>query len=133
MNFELMNSLQYGTRHILDQLKDSGRNPFHSLLICGGLRKSQLFVETHAEACALPVLVPDESEMVLVGSAMLAACAANVFPSLESASSGMASRCKVVHPNSTLRDYHERKYKVFRQLVDDQHKYKRIMNKEFGE
>lgn len=85
-------------------------------------------METHAEACALPVLVPDESEMVLVGSAMLAACAAKVFTSLEAASIGMASRCAVVHPNPTLRDYHERKYKVFRQLIEDQLKYKQIMN-----
>lgn len=119
---------QYGTRHILDQLKDSGRSAFHSLLVCGGLRKSQLFVETHAEACAMPVLVPDESEMVLVGSAMLAACAAKVFPSLEAASNGMASRCEVVRPNPALRDYHERKYKVFRLMVEDQLKYRQIMN-----
>lgn len=109
-------------------MKDSGRKPFESLLICGGLRKSQLFVEAHAEACALPVLVPDESEMVLVGSAMLGACAAKVFPSLEAASKGMASRCDVVRPNPLFRDYHERKYQVFRQMVEDQLKYKKIMN-----
>ena len=85
-------------------------------------------METHAEACALPVLVPKESEMVLVGSAMLAACAAKVFPSLEAASKGMSSRCDVVRPNPALRDYHERKYKIFRRMVEDQLKYKEIMN-----
>lgn len=111
----------------MDQLKDSGRKPFQSLLICGGLRKSRLYVETHAEACGLPVLVPREEEMVLVGSAMLGACAAKSFPSLESASKGMASRCDVVQPNPALRDYHDRKYKVFRHMVEDQLKYKQIM------
>lgn len=86
-------------------------------------------METHAEACNLPVLVPDESEMVLVGSAMLGSCAAKFFPSLESASKGMASsKCEVVRPNPAIRDYHERKYKVFRQLIEDQFKYKRIMH-----
>lgn len=109
-------------------MKDSGRKPFHSLLICGGLRKNALFVETHAEACALPVLVPEESEMVLVGSAMLGACAAKFYPSLELASRGMASSCEAVHPNPAIHDYHERKYKVFRQMVEDQLKYKRIMH-----
>lgn len=108
-------------------MKDSGRTPFHSLLICGGLRKNQIFVETHAEACALPVLVPDESEMVLVGSAMLAAHAAKIFPTLESASKGMASKCNVIYPNAKVRSYHERKYKVFRQMVEDQQKYKCTM------
>lgn len=95
--------------------------------MCGGLRKNPLFVRTHAEACNLPVLVPHESETMLVGAAMLGACAAKIFPSLESASTGMASKCDVIHPNSTLRSYHERKYKVFRQLIEDQLKYKQIM------
>lgn len=72
--------------------------------------------------------MPDESEMVLVGSAMLASCASKYFPSLESASKGMASRCEVVWPNVTLREFHERKYKVFRQLIQDQLKYKQIMH-----
>lgn len=65
--------------------------------------------------------------MVLVGSAMLAACASNVFPCLEAASRGMASQCKVVWPNPALHEFHERKYKVFRQMVEDQIKYKQIM------
>lgn len=111
----------------MDQLNDSGRIPFRSLLICGGLRKSQLFVETHAEACNLPVLVPDESEMVLVGSAMLASCAAKSFSTLQAASKGMASKCDVVWPTPSLREYHDRKYKVFRHLIEDQLKYKQIM------
>lgn len=111
----------------MDQLKDSGRKPFHSLLICGGLRKNALFVETLAEACAMPVLVPNESEMVLVGSAMLAACAAKYYPTLEAASKAMASSCEAVHPNINNRNFHEKKYRVFRQMVEDQFKYRKIM------
>lgn len=76
----------------------------------------------------MPVLVPEESEMVLVGSAMLGACAAKFYPSLESASKGMASSCDAVHPNPDILDFHERKYKVFRQMVQDQFKYKHIMH-----
>ena len=76
-------ALAYGTRHILDSLKSSGRPLFSSLLICGGLSKNRVFVETHAEACALPVLCPDEQEMVLVGAAILGACAAKYYPNLQ--------------------------------------------------
>lgn len=111
----------------MDQLKDSGRKEFHSLLICGGLAQNIVFVETLAEACAIPVLVPNESEMVLVGSAMLAACAAKYYPTLEAASRAMASSCKAVRPNIINRDFHERKYKVFRAMVEDQLKYRNIM------
>lgn len=74
---------QYGTRHILDSLKHQGRPDFETLLICGGLSKNQIFIETHAEACSLPVLCPNEKEMVLVGAAILGACAAKFYPDLE--------------------------------------------------
>lgn len=75
--------LQYGTKHIVQALIDSGRQEFQSILICGGLSKNKLFVQTHADVCSLPVLLPGETEAVLLGSAMLAACAAKVYPDLE--------------------------------------------------
>lgn len=80
----LANSLwQYGTEFINDSLKRKERPEFESLLICGGLSKNQIFIETHADACDLPVLCPNEKETVLVGAAMLGACAAKYYPNLE--------------------------------------------------
>lgn len=64
-------------------MRSCGRPEFGSLLMCGGLSKNQLFVQTHADACALPVLLPEENEMVLVGAAILGACAADAYPDLE--------------------------------------------------
>lgn len=86
-----------------------------------------MFIETHAEACALPILVPNETEMVLVGSAMLAACGSKHYGNLEQASKEMGSKSQVVRPTPALLDYHERKYKVFREMLNDQLKYKKIM------
>lgn len=97
-------------------------------MLCGGLRKNPLFIGTHADACALPVLVPYEGEMVLVGAAMLAAFAAKQFPSLELASKEMASECEVVQPRSDIRSFHDRKYHIFREMVKDQMKYRQIMH-----
>lgn len=76
-------SFQYGTKHILDSLRRQGRPDFETLLICGGLSKNPFFIQTHAEACGLPVLCPNEKEMVLVGAAILGACAAKFYPDLE--------------------------------------------------
>lgn len=76
-------TFQYGTRHIIDSLKRQGRPDFETLLICGGLSKNPFFIQTHAEACNLPVLCPNEKEMVLVGAAILGACAAKFYPDLE--------------------------------------------------
>lgn len=52
-------------------------------MICGGLSKNQLFVQTHADVCSVPVLVPTEPESVLVGASMLGAAAAKIYPNLE--------------------------------------------------
>lgn len=118
---------QFGTKHILDALRDSGRTQFNSLLICGGLSKNPIFVETHAEACNLPILVPNESEMVLVGAAMLGSCGAKVYPDLQTAAKEMGSKSQVVWPREENLEYFKRKYQVFRQMIKDQKNYKNIM------
>lgn len=58
---------------------------------------------------------------------MLAACGSKVYGNLEQASKEMGSKGQVVHPTPALRDYHERKYKVFREMLNDQLKYKKFM------
>lgn len=78
-----MQALAYGTRHIMDAMLSHGRPRFESLTICGGLSKNSVFVQTCADACGLPLLRPDESEMVLVGAAILGARAANCYGTLE--------------------------------------------------
>ena len=60
------------------------------MLICGGLSKNEVFLQTHANVLGLPVLVPDEAESVLLGSAMLAASVSDFYPDLETAVLNMA-------------------------------------------
>lgn len=118
---------QYGTRHIIDNLLNHQRVPFHTLLFCGGLAKNNLYVQCHADICQLPVLIPDEQEMVLVGSAMLGACAAKVYDSLESASAAMGGTGQLGIPQFATKDYHDCKYQVFLEMLKDQLKYKDMM------
>ncbi|XP_062543115.1 FGGY carbohydrate kinase domain-containing protein [Armigeres subalbatus] len=126
----LIQSLAYGTRHILDILAKSGREPIRSILLCGGLSKNALFVQTHADICSIPVLLPHETEAVLLGSAMMGACAAGVFADLKTAATEMGGTAEVVKPDMSddNRDYHERKYRVFLKMVDDQRTYEKLMN-----
>lgn len=76
-------NFKYGTRHILDTLREHGRPPFSSLIVCGGLSKNELFMQTHADACGLPVLYRKDADMVLVGAAILGACACGHYSSLQ--------------------------------------------------
>uniref|UniRef100_A0A182WKP7 FGGY carbohydrate kinase domain-containing protein n=1 Tax=Anopheles minimus TaxID=112268 RepID=A0A182WKP7_9DIPT len=125
----LMQALAYGTRHILQVLEASGREPITSILLCGGLSKNALFVQTHADICSVPVLLPSEPEAVLLGSAMMGAYAAGLYDSLEMAATGMGGSATVVKPDlsDSNRDYHERKYRVFQRMYLDQRGYERIM------
>nr|CAD7461592.1 unnamed protein product [Timema tahoe] len=119
-------ALAYGTRHIMESLTDSGHY-FESLLMCGGLSQSSLFIQTHADALGLPVLKPRESESVLVGAAILGACAAGVFDDMHTAITAMGGEADVVQPRALEYSYHEKKYRVFLKMVEHQKEYRTIM------
>ncbi|XP_017843809.2 FGGY carbohydrate kinase domain-containing protein [Drosophila busckii] len=120
-------ALAYGTRHIIENLYQHKRAPFHTLLFCGGLAKNPLYVQCHADICNLPALIPDEQEMVLVGAAALGAAAAGYYKSLESASKAMGGTGQLLPPNPQTVELHNRKYKVFLKLLEHQRQYREIM------
>lgn len=119
---------QYGTRHIIETLELSGYRPFQSLLICGGLAKDPLFVQTQADVVGLPMLKPQEKDSVLVGAAILGACASQHFNNVQDAINNMGGSAVVIKPNASIKTYHDKKYKVFIRMFQDQLKYRAIMN-----
>ncbi|XP_013180624.1 PREDICTED: FGGY carbohydrate kinase domain-containing protein [Papilio xuthus] len=123
-----LQALSYGTRHIIEALVEAGYEPFKSLLICGGLSKDPLFVQIQADVVALPVLKPYESESVLLGSAILGACASQYFNNVQVAIETMGGKADVVPPNLNTKSFHDKKYKVFLKMYEDQLKYRAIMN-----
>ncbi|XP_045448329.1 FGGY carbohydrate kinase domain-containing protein [Melitaea cinxia] len=121
-------ALSYGTRHIIDALVQAGYTPFKSLLICGGITKDPLFVETLTDSVGIPVLKPHEKESVLVGAAVLGACASTYFNNVEAALQSMGGLADVVMPNLAIKSYHDKKYQVFLKMFQDQKEYRNIMN-----
>lgn len=114
----------------MDRLQESGHRKIVSVLICGGLSRNPLFVQIQADAINLPVLIPFETESVLLGSAILAAFAAGAFPNMRAAIESMAGEAKLVHPcNDYLDTYYNRKYIVFLRMMSDQKMYEKIMAK----
>lgn len=70
------------------------------MLLCGGLSKNSIFVQTHADVLGLPVLLPSEPESVLLGAAMLGAVAAGKYDSVSVAVATMGGSAELVTPNS---------------------------------
>ncbi|KAL4711961.1 hypothetical protein ACJJTC_011268 [Scirpophaga incertulas] len=122
-----LQGLSYGTRHIIDALLLAGYEPFKSLLICGGITKDPLYVQIQSDVVGLPILKPNEKESVLVGSAILGACASQYFNNTTDAIQNMGGKAQVIKPNTEIKLYHDKKYNVFLRMFQDQIKYKAVM------
>ncbi|XP_054764123.2 FGGY carbohydrate kinase domain-containing protein-like [Lytechinus pictus] len=120
-----LQALAHGTRLIVEQMVRSGYS-ISTLFACGGLCKSDLFLQTHADITGLPIVLPKESESVLVGAAILGAKASGIFD-LKGAMSRMCGVGKVIWPDEQQRAYYNKKHNVFLKLVDHQREYKHIM------
>ncbi|XP_021000026.2 FGGY carbohydrate kinase domain-containing protein [Parasteatoda tepidariorum] len=121
-------ALSYSTRHIISALENSGHT-IKSLFVCGGLSKNKLYVQMHADITGLPVIIPLNSEPVIVGSAILAASAAKYYPSVLSAMSSMCGAATVIKPNIEDKKFHDKKYQVYLSLLKCQEKIVEIMTK----
>ncbi|XP_011506281.1 PREDICTED: FGGY carbohydrate kinase domain-containing protein [Ceratosolen solmsi marchali] len=122
-----MQSLTYGTKHILEALTSAGHK-IESLLVCGGLSQNLLFTQTQADVLGLPILCPIERESVLIGSAILGSCAAKAFPSMYEAMKAMGGSAYVINPTTEAYSYHCKKYRVFKKMIEDQRIYKNYMS-----
>ncbi|KAK6188409.1 hypothetical protein SNE40_004586 [Patella caerulea] len=120
-------SLAYGTRHIVDEMNTSGHDVCY-LSVCGGLSKNNLFVQTNADITNLPMILPHNTESVLLGSAILAASASGNYTNIQDAMEKMGGLGTVILPDMDLKQYHEKKYKVFLKMLADQREYRNIMS-----
>ncbi|MEE6495009.1 hypothetical protein FKM82_001927 [Ascaphus truei] len=115
-----------GTRHILETMQTAGHH-ISTLFLCGGLSKNPLFVQLHADIMGMPVVLSKEVESVLVGAAILGACASGDFTSIQEAMKKMAKVGKIILPNHQDKRLYDKKYQVFLKLAEHQREYKAIM------
>ncbi|KAF7154781.1 hypothetical protein RHSIM_Rhsim01G0007000 [Rhododendron simsii] len=76
-----------------------------------------------------PIMMPRESESVLLGAAILGAVAAKKYSSLSEAMKALNAAGQVVHPSKDpkVRKYHDAKYRIFRELYEQQLSHRSIM------
>ncbi|XP_037260858.1 FGGY carbohydrate kinase domain-containing protein isoform X1 [Falco rusticolus] len=120
-------AIALGTRHILETMQAAGHH-INTLFLCGGLSKNPLFVQMHADITGKPVVLSKEVESVLVGAAVLGACASGDFASIQEAMAKMGKIGRVVQPNHEHQRFYDKKYEVFLKLVEHQREYRSIMN-----
>ncbi len=106
-----------GTRHILDALNEKGYEIDH-LHVAGGHTKNPLLMELYADATGCKVVTPAEEDVVLQGIAVVAACAAGLYPDLGAAAAAMAKSGDTIEPNAGRRSDHDRAYRIFLTMHD---------------
>ncbi|GFO39953.1 fggy carbohydrate kinase domain-containing protein [Plakobranchus ocellatus] len=74
-------ALAYSTSHIVSEMEKYGHK-IDVLYMCGGLSKNDLYVQTHADVLDRPMILPDVQDPVMLGAAMLGACASGAWESL---------------------------------------------------
>lgn len=121
-------AIAYGTRHIIEAMNRAGY-AIDTVLACGGGTKNPVFLQAHADATGCAVVLPEEPEAVLLGSAVLGAVAAGAWPDIPAAMAAMSRAGRVIAAaEGPARAYHDRKYRVFQRLYDDQMAYRALMH-----
>lgn len=119
--------IAYGTRHIIESMRDSGYG-IEAVLACGGGIKNPVFVQQHADILGIPLVIPREPEAVLLGSAIAGATAAGTFGSLPEAMAAMSGAGEVIPPDPAERSFHDAKYAVFQELHACQRRCREILS-----
>jgi ribulose kinase len=119
-------SVALGTRHIIESLNAGGYN-IKNLHMCGGGTKNPIWLREHADSTGCEINLPKEQDAVLLGSAILAASAAGLFPSAVDAMRAMSVIGEKISPRTDMKSYYDKKYKIFLEMYEDQMKYKKII------
>lgn len=108
--------LGYGLRQIIDAQANEGV-PIQTISVSGGAGLHPLIRQLLADATGIPVEITACPEPVLLGSAMLGAVAAGIYPDLKAAMPAMSAIALQCQPASgALRSLHDRRYRAFLQL-----------------
>ncbi|POF62108.1 ribulokinase [Novacetimonas maltaceti] len=121
-------ALAYGTRDIVSVLNRQGY-AIDTIIATGGGTKNPVFVREHANATGCRILLPEEPDAVLLGSAILGAVAGGAYPSIRDAMTAMTRIRAEIRPCPRSAGFHDRKFRVFTRMYADQLHYRQIMNK----
>lgn len=119
-------AIAHGTRHIIEEMNNQGY-AIEKIFMCGGHLKNERFIKEHADITGCPVVIPRETEAVLLGSAILGAVAAGAYKTIFDAMGNMCRTDRVVEPDLSLRSYHDAKYEIYKEMAAFQKKIHETM------
>jgi len=128
--YACIQAVAYGTRDIIASMNRAGSR-IDTMFVTGGGTKNPLWLQEHADATQCKIILPRESEAVLLGTAILAATAGGLHANIYAAMQAMSGAGQVIEPRRETARYHAAKFKIFQELYAQQKKRKTAMAK-FG-
>lgn len=99
----IIEGIAYGTEHILRTFRANGY-VVEEMVAAGGPTKSPLWMQIHADVSNVPITLPEVPDGPALGSAILGAVAAGLYPNVQTAAKNMVHVSRCIEPN---RDTHE--------------------------
>jgi FGGY-family pentulose kinase len=125
--YATIQAIAYGTRHIIEAMNEKGYQ-IEEIYMCGGHTKNRVFVQEHADITGCNIYLPQESEAVLLGTAILAAVAAGKYGSVTEAMTSMSKVGESIRPNLNHQGQHHIRYKIFKLLYEQYKEIRAISN-----
>jgi FGGY-family pentulose kinase len=102
----ILEGVCYGTEHIFRTMREHGFKPTETV-VAGGPTKSDLWMKMHADVSNLPISFTREGEGAVLGSAMLAAVGAGIYPDIQTAAENMVHTERIIEPDPTAHEEYQ--------------------------
>jgi FGGY-family pentulose kinase len=118
-------AIALGVRHVLEALNENGYL-IDTLHVTGGHTRNPLLMELYADATGCRVIEPLADEAVLLGTGMVAATAAGLFPDLGAACIAMRHGGRMRSANPAAAERFDRDYRIFLEMHRQRRELDRI-------
>lgn len=114
----LMEAVCFGTRACLEGLAAAGHD-CDEIVLAGGIAKSPLWLQMHADVTGKPVVVCENTDAPLLGCAILASVGIGIHPDVDAACQAMVRVAKRIEPDETTHATYTRIYHTaYRPMVE---------------
>jgi FGGY-family pentulose kinase len=121
----ILEGICYGTEHIFRTMREHGFQPGEAV-VAGGPTKSEMWMQMHADVSNIPISFTREGEGPVLGSAMLAAVGAGVYPDVQTAAEHMVHTERTIEPDPEAHEayqfYVDRYVETYPQMRELMHK-----------
>lgn len=105
----IMEGVVYGTQVILNKMEENFT--IDEIITCGGATQSDLWMQIHADVTGKPIHIPEDQNAVSLGSGILGAVGAGIYPDMRDAAAAMVRKGRIILPNKEkTQEYREYVY-----------------------